>query len=436
MPGDSSGLGMPHKGAEGSKGHGLGDQKPQLEKRNHRQHTAAESSTDHTETQFSVGVRSRGSIFTLSQPPSAHLPQSIGIKAQKQAGHLQMRQHRPTVLRRGHQPLPQDLSALSTECPDAVSKAESNQSSPRWPDSSCQKRSPPSGLKAAGSSQGSPKAAGSSQGSPKAAGSTQGSPERGFSSGSEAEPERSLFVKSVCRWPGCSQTLKESSYFLRHLCSEHGLGDRSLAEWRDQRERVQLMEKQLTLERKKLQEMQFHLHIFDHGATAESEGAERNPGDPSGMPQFKLPNGGVQGAMMTPTDLLTPGYLHIPTSQLMPGVIPTIDCYKYNNIRPPYTYADMIRWAVVESPEKQLALNEIYQWFMNMFHYFRHNTATWKNAVRHNLSLHKCFVRVEGVKGSVWTVDDAEFMRRKGQKIHRNQDVNWMPPYSFFYAQR
>lgn len=42
-----------------------------------------------------------------------------------------------------------------------------------------------------------------------------------------------------------------------------------------------------------------------------------------------------------------------------------------------------------------------------------------QNAVRHNLSLHKCFVRVEGVKGSVWTVDDAEFMRRKGQKIHR-----------------
>ena len=35
-------------------------------------------------------------------------------------------------------------------------------------------------------------------------------------SGSEAEPERSLFVKSVCRWPGCSQTLKESSYFLRY----------------------------------------------------------------------------------------------------------------------------------------------------------------------------------------------------------------------------
>ncbi|KAG2455919.1 FOXP1 protein, partial [Polypterus senegalus] len=44
-----------------------------------------------------------------------------------------------------------------------------------------------------------------------------------------------------------------------------------------------------------------------------------------------------------------------------------------------------------------------------------------QNAVRHNLSLHKCFVRVEGGKGAVWTVDEAEFQRRRGQKFNRNQ---------------
>lgn len=42
-----------------------------------------------------------------------------------------------------------------------------------------------------------------------------------------------------------------------------------------------------------------------------------------------------------------------------------------------------------------------------------------QNAVRHNLSLHKCFVRVEGGKGAVWTVDESEYQRRKGQKYHR-----------------
>ncbi|XP_053968741.1 uncharacterized protein DDB_G0283357-like [Anastrepha ludens] len=39
-----------------------------------------------------------------------------------------------------------------------------------------------------------------------------------------------------------------------------------------------------------------------------------------------------------------------------------------------------------------------------------------KNAVRHNLSLHKCFMRVENVKGAVWTVDEIEFYKRRPQR--------------------
>ena len=42
-----------------------------------------------------------------------------------------------------------------------------------------------------------------------------------------------------------------------------------------------------------------------------------------------------------------------------------------------------------------------------------------QNAVRHNLSLHKCFVQVEGGKGAVWTVDETEYQRKRGQKYHR-----------------
>nr|KAG5687421.1 hypothetical protein BaRGS_019820 [Batillaria attramentaria] len=73
--------------------------------------------------------------------------------------------------------------------------------------------------------------------------------------------------------------------------------------------------------------------------------------------------------------------------------------------------------AIIESPHRQLTLNEIYQWFQATFAYFRRNEATWKNAVRHNLSLHKCFMRVENVKGAVWTVDEVEFYKRRPQKI-------------------
>uniref|UniRef100_T1JAU0 Fork-head domain-containing protein n=1 Tax=Strigamia maritima TaxID=126957 RepID=T1JAU0_STRMM len=91
--------------------------------------------------------------------------------------------------------------------------------------------------------------------------------------------------------------------------------------------------------------------------------------------------------------------------------------YKNADVRPPFTYASLIRQAIIESPEKQLTLNEIYNWFQNTFCYFRRNAATWKNAVRHNLSLHKCFMRVENVKGAVWTVDEVEFYKRRPQRV-------------------
>ncbi|RUS80651.1 hypothetical protein EGW08_011601 [Elysia chlorotica] len=91
--------------------------------------------------------------------------------------------------------------------------------------------------------------------------------------------------------------------------------------------------------------------------------------------------------------------------------------YKSTDVRPPFTYASLIRQAIIESPHRQLTLNEIYQWFQATFAYFRRNEATWKNAVRHNLSLHKCFMRVENVKGAVWTVDELEFYKRRPQKL-------------------
>ena len=37
----------------------------------------------------------------------------------------------------------------------------------------------------------------------------------------------------------------------------------------------------------------------------------------------------------------------------------------------------------------------------------------FQNAIRTNLSLHKCFVRYEDDFGSFWTVDDREFLKRR-----------------------
>lgn len=54
------------------------------------------------------------------------------------------------------------------------------------------------------------------------------------------------------------------------------------------------------------------------------------------------------------------------------------DYYREHDVRPPYTYASLIRQAIMESKEHQLTLNEIYQWFQETFAYFRRNAATWK----------------------------------------------------------
>jgi len=67
----------------------------------------------------------------------------------------------------------------------------------------------------------------------------------------------------------------------------------------------------------------------------------------------------------------------------------------------------------MEVPDKQLTLHGIYDWFTSTFAYFRRNLKSWKNAIRTNLSLHKCFVRYEDDFGSFWMVDDAEFIKRR-----------------------
>ncbi|XP_047011620.1 forkhead box protein P3a isoform X2 [Ictalurus punctatus] len=232
--------------------------------------------------------------------------------------------------------------------------------------------------------------------------------------------EHLLFYKGVCTWPGCKETFKEYNHFLKHLYSEHGPGDKTIEQWRMQKNMVERMESQLVAERQRLHSM--YLHLFD------ANPRPKQSNTPSGSLQSCQSLSILHAQNTTSSDMLPPGYWQIPTTPFIPGIIPSIECYKYTNMRPPFTYASMIRWAILESPEKQLTLNEIYHWFTRKFFYFRHNTATWKNAVRHNLSLHKCFVRVDGGKGSVWTVDEAEFLRRRGQKLHRCTIPKWLSP--------
>ncbi|XP_065158667.1 uncharacterized protein [Atheta coriaria] len=77
--------------------------------------------------------------------------------------------------------------------------------------------------------------------------------------------------------------------------------------------------------------------------------------------------------------------------------------------KPPYSFSCLIFMAIEDSERKALPVKEIYSWIMDHFPYFKTAPTGWKNSVRHNLSLNKCFQKVEKApnlgKGSLWKVD-------------------------------
>ncbi|XP_048110852.1 forkhead box protein P4 isoform X14 [Alosa alosa] len=247
-----------------------------------------------------------------------------------------------------------------------------------------------------------------------------------------------LYGHGECKWPGCEALCEDMGQFLKHLNSEHALDDRSTAQCRVQMQVVQQLEIQLAKESERLQAMMTHLHMrpsepkpFNQPVNLASSASllkRDSEAYPEGLPHPPT----SAAAPITP---LRQGPSVISSSSLH-GVGPirrrnsdkyctpiaselaqNCEFYKNADVRPPFTYASLIRHAILEAPDRQLTLNEIYNWFTRMFAYFRRNTATWKNAVRHNLSLHKCFVRVENVKGAVWTVDEVEYQKRRPPKM-------------------
>ena len=69
--------------------------------------------------------------------------------------------------------------------------------------------------------------------------------------------------------------------------------------------------------------------------------------------------------------------------------------------KPPFSFSSLIFMAIEGAPSKKLPVKDIYNWIMEHFPYFRDARLGWKNSVRHNLSLNKCFKKVDKDKGQV-----------------------------------
>ncbi|VDM63303.1 unnamed protein product [Angiostrongylus costaricensis] len=290
-----------------------------------------------------------------------------------------------------------------------------------------------------------------------------------------------LWQHNLCAWPECNQPCENLTVFLNHLSQVHTFNERSTSDMRIQVELVDNLEHRLTKERNRLQAMMQHLHMKQSSDTIEPNSAPLR--SPKQEPSFTTISStlSTQGAhLLVLLQSLPSVSLSISEADTKPLCVPASSAvssdgspnsndlqaqkpfvprrsrisdksvlpisadiarnrefYRANDVRPPYTYASLIRQAIMESPECQLTLNEIYTWFTETFAYFRRNAATWKNAVRHNLSLHKCFQRVEqNVKGAVWTVDDSEFYRRRPQRTAATRSQPNTPLPEEMLAQR
>jgi len=290
-----------------------------------------------------------------------------------------------------------------------------------------------------------------------------------------------LYSHGVCKWTGCDARCDDSTEFQKHIIAEHVLDDKSTAQARVQMQIVSQLELQLQKERERLQAMMTHLHLNKKQEEERKLSEQRENGypqtpepeinkPPQSMPKPMgfgppMPNIGFPpslGGLGSFPGPRPPGFSFLPPGPNpgMPGPIrrritdkapmslpsgfPYMfdrtgldiaqeihrnrEFYRTHDVRPPFTYASLIRQSIMEVPDKQLTLHGIYDWFTSTFAYFRRNLKSWKNAIRTNLSLHKCFVRYEDDFGSFWMVDDAEFIKRRHLSRGRPRNVQTKSP--------
>ena len=96
--------------------------------------------------------------------------------------------------------------------------------------------------------------------------------------------------------------------------------------------------------------------------------------------------------------------------------------------KPPESYLAIVGKALLNSSKGKLILVDIYDFFLENYPYFRSAPPSWKNAIRHNLSVNECFVkagRSENGRGYYWAIHPAcvaafkrgDFRRREARRL-------------------
>nr|XP_054762472.1 forkhead box protein E3-like [Lytechinus pictus] len=107
--------------------------------------------------------------------------------------------------------------------------------------------------------------------------------------------------------------------------------------------------------------------------------------------------------------------------------------------KPPHSYIALIAMAIINSQEKRLLLCDIYEYIMKHFPFFKDNERSWRNSIRHNLSLNECFIKAgrsgDG-RGHFWAIHPAnledfakgDYRRRQARRRARSASYS---PYAY-----
>ncbi|KAI0066549.1 winged helix DNA-binding domain-containing protein, partial [Artomyces pyxidatus] len=93
-----------------------------------------------------------------------------------------------------------------------------------------------------------------------------------------------------------------------------------------------------------------------------------------------------------------------------PSCPDTLACLPDTDGRPQHTLPVILRCAILGSSKKRLTIREIYAAMEEKYPYYRTAGPTWKQSVRHHLSLNRLFERqprpvTDPGFGSYWTVN-------------------------------
>jgi hypothetical protein len=99
--------------------------------------------------------------------------------------------------------------------------------------------------------------------------------------------------------------------------------------------------------------------------------------------------------------------------------------------KPPYSYSCLIAMTLRNSDSGTLPVSDIYDFIIENFPYYKTARDGWKNSIRHNLSLNKCFEKIENPtngskKGCLWALnpDKCKKLEEECKRCRQRDPVN------------